>query len=42
LQIIADFEKLVSGIYPSPQKSFEQRTRMTWEKQTTDQENSTA
>ena len=32
---IADFEKLVSGIYPSPQKSFEQRARMRWEKQTT-------
>jgi len=33
---IADFEKLVSGIYPSPQKSFEQRARLRWEKQTTD------
>jgi uncharacterized Zn finger protein len=33
---ITDFEKLVSGIYPSPQKSFEQRARKRWEKQIAD------
>ncbi|MHB8279567.1 MAG: DUF6880 family protein [Candidatus Humimicrobiaceae bacterium] len=33
---ITDFEKLVSGIYPSSQKSFAQRARKRWEKQITD------
>ena len=33
---ITDFKKLVSGIYPSSQKSFAQRARKRWEKQITD------
>jgi len=32
---ITDFEKLISEIYSLPHKSFEQRARMRWEKQTT-------